>query len=56
MYIIMEFCQGGDLSRFIKKNGKLDEETTRKFMTQLGNASSDLKKSFNFLQTLITPF
>lgn len=26
MYLIMEFCSGGDVSKFIQKNGRLTEE------------------------------
>ncbi|XP_074556416.1 serine/threonine-protein kinase ATG1t [Curcuma longa] len=36
IFLIMEFCPGGDLATFIKHTGHLDEDTTRKFMKQLG--------------------
>lgn len=35
IYIIMEFCDGGDLSTFIKKRHKLPEKVCQKFLQQL---------------------
>ncbi|BES94860.1 MIT (microtubule interacting and transport) domain [Nesidiocoris tenuis] len=35
IYLILEFCSGGDLSSFIKSRRKLSERTCRKFMQQL---------------------
>ena len=36
MFLIMENCEGGDLHKFIRKRGPLEESTTRSFMQQLG--------------------
>ncbi|WOL17716.1 serine/threonine-protein kinase ATG1t [Canna indica] len=36
VFLILEFCPGGDLATFIKHTGRLNEDTTRKFMKQLG--------------------
>lgn len=41
-YLILEYCAGGDLSHMIKK-GRISEETSRKYMTQLSNALRYLK-------------
>ncbi|XP_065200670.1 serine/threonine-protein kinase ULK3 isoform X2 [Planococcus citri] len=35
IYIIMEYCDGGDLSTFIKQKCKLPESTCQKFLQQL---------------------
>jgi len=36
IYLIMEYCDGGDLHRFIRKHGRLSVDTARHFMHQLG--------------------
>ena len=38
IYIIMEYCGGGDLSRFIRSRSKLPEETCKMFLQQLASA------------------
>ncbi|KAJ8883853.1 hypothetical protein PR048_015708 [Dryococelus australis] len=38
IYIIMEYCNGGDLSCFIRKRRRLPEATCRKFLQQLALA------------------
>lgn len=38
IYIVMEYCDGGDLSRFIKKRHKLPESICRRFLQQLALA------------------
>lgn len=43
IYIILEYCDGGDLSTFIKKRTKLSEKTCRKFMQQLALALQYLR-------------
>lgn len=43
IYIILEYCDGGDLSTFIKKHTKLSEKTCRKFMQQLALALQYLR-------------
>uniref|UniRef100_A0A8C6RPS1 non-specific serine/threonine protein kinase n=1 Tax=Nannospalax galili TaxID=1026970 RepID=A0A8C6RPS1_NANGA len=40
IYLIMEFCAGGDLSRFIHTRRILPEKVTRVFMQQLVPCSS----------------
>lgn len=53
IYLIMEFCAGGDLSRFIHTRRILPEKVARVFMQQLGKklvthpvASSPLSQCF----------
>jgi len=36
VYIIMEYCGGGDLFSLIQKYRMLNEDTARKFLQQLG--------------------
>ena len=36
VYIIMEYCSGGDLFSLIQKYRMLNEDTARKFLQQLG--------------------
>uniref|UniRef100_A0A915PUK8 non-specific serine/threonine protein kinase n=1 Tax=Setaria digitata TaxID=48799 RepID=A0A915PUK8_9BILA len=38
IYLIMEFCGGGDLASFIKHYGSLPEAVTRRFFRQLASA------------------
>lgn len=32
LYLVMQFCPGGDILRLIKKKGKLEESQTRKYV------------------------
>ncbi|KAH8870881.1 Serine/threonine-protein kinase ULK3 [Schistosoma japonicum] len=43
VYIIMEFCGGGDLSRYMKQKRKLDELLVQHFLQQLALALQYLK-------------
>uniref|UniRef100_A0A1B6DXA2 Serine/threonine-protein kinase ULK3 n=1 Tax=Clastoptera arizonana TaxID=38151 RepID=A0A1B6DXA2_9HEMI len=43
IYIIMEYCDGGDLSHFIRKRRKLPESVCQKFMQQLAVALKFLR-------------
>lgn len=45
IYIILEYCDGGDLSCFIKKRRKLPEATCRKFLQQLAQALQYLRNN-----------
>lgn len=43
IYIIMEYCGGGDLSKYIKRHGKLPEKICQTFLQQLGSALAFLR-------------
>ena len=34
-YLVLEYCQGGDLARFIQRHGAVREETAQRFLRQL---------------------
>ena len=37
VYLILEYCAGGDLSEFIRKRGRVSEAVAKHFMTQLAS-------------------
>lgn len=42
VYLIMEYCNGGELGDYLKKKGTLSEDTIRLFLRQLSNAMKAL--------------
>ena len=42
IYLFMEYCNGGDLHRFIRKNTRLSQDTSRQFMSQITKGMSYL--------------
>jgi serine/threonine protein kinase len=44
IYIMMEYCGGGDLSRYIKTHQRLPEKICRRFLQQLGAALKFLRQ------------
>jgi len=39
MYLVLEYCDGGDLDKFLLKHGRLPVATAKDFMRQLGMAA-----------------
>ena len=37
IYLVLEYCAGGDMHRFIRKHSAIDEATTRFYMRQLAS-------------------
>lgn len=42
LFLILDFCPGGDLGRLIQKQGKLNEQTARVYMAEILLALEDL--------------
>lgn len=42
-YIALEYCEGGDLDKFLKKNGPVSESIAQKWMQQLACGLKELK-------------
>lgn len=40
IYLILEYCNGGDLSTYINQHGRVSESIARHFMRQLGEWNS----------------
>lgn len=45
IYIVMEYCDGGDLSSFIHSRQKLNEKVCRLFLQQLASALQYLRQN-----------
>jgi len=45
LYLVLEYCDGGDLSEMIKKGGKMSEEAAGHIMQQLGAGLRQLRNS-----------
>ncbi|XP_020598539.1 serine/threonine-protein kinase ATG1t [Phalaenopsis equestris] len=45
IFLVLEFCAGGDLAAYIKRHGRLHEHIVRKFMIQLGSGLNVLHSS-----------
>eukprot|EP00753_Platysulcus_tardus_P014669 PLAT4426.6.p1 GENE.PLAT4426.6~~PLAT4426.6.p1 ORF type:complete len:810 (+),score=296.53 PLAT4426.6:202-2430(+) len=45
MYLMMEFCDGGDLFDFVKRGGPLAEDGARRFMRQLALALKEVRRN-----------
>ena len=53
-YLVLEYCQGGDLARFIQKRGKIREESTQRFLQQLSAGLLVLHR-LNFIHRDLKP-
>ncbi|OUS48524.1 kinase family protein [Ostreococcus tauri] len=45
VYIVLEYCAGGDLSQFIRRNGRMNETSARRFMLQLARGLKAMRKA-----------
>jgi serine/threonine protein kinase len=44
IYLVMEYCEGGDLEKFLEKNEKVPIHIVKKWMRQLFQGLSDMRK------------
>jgi hypothetical protein len=44
IYIVLEFCTGGDLGNYIRRYGRVSESTARYFLQQLAEGLKELRK------------
>ena len=44
MYLIIEFCEGGELAKLLEKKGRFSETETKTIMAKLSSAVSYLHK------------
>ena len=44
VYLIMEYCEGGDLDKFVKANKKVEESQAKKWLSQLVEAFITLQE------------
>ncbi|PKA66799.1 CBL-interacting protein kinase 26 [Apostasia shenzhenica] len=43
IFLVLEYCAGGDLAAYIRQNGRVHEHVARKFMIQLGSGLKVLR-------------
>lgn len=53
-YLILEYCAGGDLAKFIRSRGRLDEKLAQRFLQQLSEGLLVLHK-LNFIHRDLKP-
>ena len=53
-YYVYEYCNGGDLEKYLKKKGRLSEKNAIKILIDLLNAFRDLRK-YNIIHRDIKP-
>lgn len=44
LYLVMEFCAGGDLGRYIRRYRQVSEATARYFLRQLAEGLKELRR------------
>ncbi len=44
MFLVLEFCAGGDLGQYVKRYGRVSENTARYFMHQLSEGLRELRQ------------
>lgn len=54
VYLVLDYCQGGDLSKFIRKKGRLTEAVAVRFLHQLAEGLFFLKEK-NFIHRDLKP-
>lgn len=54
-YLVTDYCSGGDLSRWIKKKGKFDEDVVRFYAAEIVLALQYLHEKLNIIHRDIKP-
>ncbi|XP_030543789.2 serine/threonine-protein kinase ATG1t isoform X2 [Rhodamnia argentea] len=54
IYMVLEFCAGGDLASYVRLHGPVREETARRFMQQLG-AALEILHSYHIVHRDLKP-
>lgn len=54
IFLVLEYCSGGDLSSFVKRNGRLGEDKVQDFMRQLCSGLKHLR-SLNLMHRDLKP-
>ncbi|KAI3441038.1 Protein kinase domain-containing protein [Psidium guajava] len=54
IYMVLEFCAGGDLASYVRLHGPVQEETARRFMQQLG-AALEILHSYHIVHRDLKP-
>ena len=44
LFLVLEYCGGGDLSSFLRRNGRLKEATVKRFMAQLSSGLGAMRQ------------
>ncbi len=59
IYLVLEYCAGGDLAAYIQRYGRVSEATARHFMRQLGRGFVTLSRKaahLNLSNAYLQPF
>jgi len=48
LFLVFEFCDGGDLASYIRRHGTLPEQIAREFMYQLGKEDSTVSPIIHY--------
>lgn len=56
MYVVLEYCDGGDFSKFLKKHKRISEHQARYFLRQLGKAAFFRSTCMGFLILLLVAY
>ncbi|XP_021686654.2 serine/threonine-protein kinase ATG1t isoform X8 [Hevea brasiliensis] len=54
IFLVLEFCKGGNLASYIRLHGRVQEEITRRFMQQLG-AGLEILQSHHIIHRDLKP-
>ena len=44
VFLVLEFCEGGDVSEMLKRNGKVSEQSAKRLVTQIASGLFEMRK------------